>query len=104
MTTRWVAKWLCVRLGNLAVRLAPHAGLDLVFRVGRPKGVRPMAGGVIQRRIVPDVFDIVCQNCREVEWIHGHMGVDALTRTCGACGAQRWRVKPHIDHQQSRKV
>jgi hypothetical protein len=29
-----LAKWLTIRLGNLAVKLAPMAGLDLVFHIG----------------------------------------------------------------------
>lgn len=96
---RRLARWACFTFGNLAVRLAPYAGVDLVFRVGRPK---PMAGGIVQRRT--QVFDLVCNQCYEVEWMHGASGVEALDRTCGACGARDWRVKPHAEHTASRKV
>jgi hypothetical protein len=101
-----IARWICVHAGNLAVRLAPRAGIDLVLRVGSRRKLTQ--GGVIQRRTAEySVMDLVCQNCYEVEWIYGGSGVEALAKTCGCCGAKRWRVKPHQweqDHQQSRKA
>jgi hypothetical protein len=107
-----IARWLVLRFGNLAVRLAPHAGIEMALRIGRPKGTqtpseldRELDLDAARRAIVPDVFDAVCRNCFHVQQFSGHMGVEALDLTCSACGAQAWRVKPHIaSHQRSRRV
>jgi hypothetical protein len=99
VSLRALARWACIRAGNLAVWLAPHAGIQMALRVGRP---RPMAGGVIQHR--PTVFDATCQNCYDVTWVYGREGVEALDKTCETCGARRWRLRPHEEHQQSRRV
>jgi hypothetical protein len=121
-----IAKWICIKAGNLAVRLAPHAGMHLALRVGKPKPTTPtcpkcstpntgfyptcwkceadLRAAPVTATREPQVFDLVCQNCYDVMWTYGHSGVEALDKTCETCGAREWRVKPHTDHQQSRKA
>jgi hypothetical protein len=97
-----LAKWIVVHAGNLAVRLAPQAGFDLVFRLRSHKRNQPAAPVPPP----PELFEATCLDC---EWdsfeFYGHEGAKVLDFHCLVCQGRRWGVTPvATDHQQSRKV
>jgi hypothetical protein len=98
-----LARWIVVKAGNLAVRLAPQAGFDLVFRLrshtrNRLPVPRPIP--------TPELFEATCQDCGADSFeFHGSETGTVLQYHCIVCQGRRWRVAPVIpEHQQSRKV
>jgi hypothetical protein len=96
-----LAKWIVVHAGNLAVRLAPQAGFDLVFRLRSHKRNQPPAPVP-----PPELFEATCQDCGCDSFeFSGQEGATVLQYHCIICQGRRWRVAPVVEtHQQSRKV
>jgi hypothetical protein len=107
-----LARWIVVHAGNLAVKLAPQAGFDLVFRLRSHKRNQKPAGIAYDpleappTRTTPELFEATCLDCGcDAFEFHGHEGAMVLQYFCIVCQGRRWRVAPVIpDHQQSRKV
>jgi hypothetical protein len=100
-----LAKWIVVHAGNLAVRLAPQAGFDLVFRLRSHN--RNQSPAPTPPTPKPELFEATCQDCGCDSFeFHGSEGATVLQYHCIVCQGRRWRVAPVVepDHQQSRKV
>jgi hypothetical protein len=98
-----LAKWVCIKAGNLAVRLAPHAGFDLVFRLRSHKRDQPPAPVTPK----PELFEATCQDCGCDSFeFSGREGYNILEYHCVVCQGRRWRVAPVVEpeHQQSRRA
>jgi hypothetical protein len=106
-----LAKWIVVHAGNLAVRLAPQAGFDLVFRLRSHKRGKPgQPGGIaydpLEAPPTPKVetFTATCTDCGCDSFeFFGHEGATVLQYFCIICQGRRWRVAPVVEHQQSRR-
>jgi hypothetical protein len=98
-----LAKWIVVHAGNLAVKLAPQAGFDLVFRLRSHKRNQPPAPAPPTTK--PELFEATCLDC---EWdsfeFYGHEGAKVLDFHCLVCQGRRWHVEPITSHQGSRRV
>jgi hypothetical protein len=96
-----IARAIVVHAGNLAVRLAPHAGFDLVFRLRSHKRNQPPAPVPPP----PELFEATCQDCGCDSFeFSGQEGATVLQFFCIVCQGRRWRVAPVVEHQQSRKA
>lgn len=102
--TKAIARWIVVKAGNLAVKLAPHAGFDLVFRL------RSHSRAVVPPPVArPELFEATCQDCGCDSFeFHGAEGGTVLQYYCLICQGRRWRVAPVVpekeaEHQQSRR-
>jgi hypothetical protein len=109
-----LARWIVVHAGNLAVRLAPQAGFDLVFRLRSHKRDQPKPGLAYDPLEAPptptrpELFRATCQDCGCDSFeFSGCDGATVLQYHCIVCQGRRWHVAPVIEpqpHQQSRKV
>jgi hypothetical protein len=94
-----LARWIVVHAGNLAVRLAPQAGFDLVFRLRSHKRNQPPTPTP-----PPELFEATCQDCGCDSFeFSGQEGGTVLQYHCIVCQGRRWRVAPVVEHQQSRR-
>jgi hypothetical protein len=98
---RWIAKKLCIWFGDLAIWLAPHAGMDLVIRVrSKARDHGPKARLVALPAVPPDIR-VTCVH-RGGEYVMGWLVRDAHTPEAAAsvfCD----RFIPE-QHQQSRRA
>jgi hypothetical protein len=113
-----IAKWICIKAGNLAVRLAPHAGIELVMRVRSkarkapqcPKCSAPMTGFFptcfrCEPPPKPELFEATCKDCGADSFeFDGRAGAEVLGNHCLVCQGRRWSVARIESHQQSRRV
>jgi hypothetical protein len=100
-----LAKWIVVKAGNLAVRLAPHAGFDLVFRLRSHKRQTPP---VVPPPVTgPAWFRAECKDCGDWFDFPGIEGASVLGQVCPTCDGRRWFVVPRLvdpqPHQGSRR-
>jgi cytochrome c5 len=90
-----LAKWIVVKAGNLAVRLAPQAGFDLVFRLRSHKRNQVPAAA-----LAPELFRATCDDCNADSFeFEGSEGATVLQYFCVVCQGRQWKVTPVVEHQ-----